>query len=75
MEIPPLPDGNSTSEGASTASSEVVPGAVDQIPPPPPPPVGPEFNKVLEDKASESELKTEEETEPDHASEWEILEE
>ncbi|MCJ2540775.1 MAG: PKD domain-containing protein, partial [Candidatus Thermoplasmatota archaeon] len=74
MEIPPLPDGNSTSEDASAASSEAVSGAADQIPPPPPPPVGPEFNKVLEDKASESEIKTEEETEPDHASEWEILE-
>ena len=74
VEILPLPDGTSTSEGASAASSEAVSGVTDQIPPPPPPPVGPEFNKVLEDKASESELKTEEETEPDHASEWEILE-
>ncbi len=71
-DAPPLPDGTYVPSGPA-AAGEAVSGEADQLPPPPPPPVGPQFNQVLEDRASESEVETDEENEPDHASEWEII--
>jgi hypothetical protein len=58
------------------ATQEAEPEESAQIPQPPPPPPeasGPEFNQLLEDRASESELAADEETEMDGESEWEIL--
>lgn len=71
-DAPILPDGAQVPAG-TTATGEAVSGDADQIPPPPPPPAGPQFNQVLEDRASESEVETDEENEPDHASEWEVI--
>jgi len=60
----------------AAATTEVTSEDTVQVPPPPPPAPasGPEFNKLLEDRASESELHGEEETEMDGESEWEIIE-
>ena len=71
-DVPPLPDGAYVPAGAA-ATGEAASDEADQLPPPPPPPAGPQFNQVLEDRASESEVQTDDETEVD-ASEWEVIE-
>ncbi len=60
-------DAAATTEATSEDTAQVPP------PPPPPPASGPEFNQLLEDRESESELQGDDETEMDGESEWEVI--
>jgi hypothetical protein len=71
-DVAPLPDGAYVA-GTREATGEAASGDAEQLPPPPPPPAGPQFNQVLEDRASESEVSTDDENEMDHESEWEVI--
>ena len=57
------------------ATTEATSEDTAQVPPPPSPPPasGPEFNQLLEDRASESELQGDDETEMDYEDEWEEI--
>jgi PKD repeat protein len=70
---PAIVPGPAPTTAPAAATGEAASGDADQLPPPPPAPAGPQFNQVLDDRANESELQTDDETEPDHESEWEVI--